>query len=203
VREAEAEPTTGGRVLPWWRANPFLDLVIILALAFTLAYALQAWVAKPYRIPSLSMLPTLEDGDRVLAARFVYRLHDPRRGDVIVFHPPGSGQEVVRGAPGAADVSFIKRVIGLPGETGQIVSGRVLICEAPRVACTSLDEPYLRGRRDLRSFGPVTVPSDRYFVLGDNRTDSDDSRDWGMLPRDNIVGQALGIYWPLDRVGSL
>jgi signal peptidase I len=194
---------TAGETVRWWRRNPFIDLVIILALAFTLAYALQAWVAKPYRIPSLSMLPTLEDGDRVLAARFVYRLHDPHRGDVIVFHPPGAGEEVIRGANGAADVSFIKRVIGLPGETVQIISGRVLICVAPRVACTSLDEPYLRGRRDLRSFGPVTVPDGRYFVLGDNRLDSDDSRDWGSLPRDNIVGQALGIYWPLDRLGSL
>src|SRR5439155_7634276 len=101
---------------PSRRVNPFVELIVILLAAFALWYVIDGWVVKPYRIPSASMEPTLQEGDRVLVARFVYHLHDPRRGDVVVFHPPGTGGTVERGASSEASVYFIKRVIGLPGE---------------------------------------------------------------------------------------
>src|SRR2546430_15480682 len=97
--------------------------IVILAVAFGLAYGVQAWVVKPYRIPTGSMEPTLDVGDRVLVNRLVYRFHGPHRGDIIVFHPPGRGESAVRAAKSEASVTYIKRVIGLPGETIQITRG--------------------------------------------------------------------------------
>ena len=104
---------------------------------------IDGWVVKPYRIPSASMEPTLQVGDRVLVSRFIYRLHDPHRGDVIVFHPPGTAERGARRADRRRSVYFIKRVIGLPGETVQGRDGQVQICKAPNVGCSSLHEPYL------------------------------------------------------------
>ena len=164
---------------------------------------IDGWVVKPYRIPSASMVPTLKEGDRVLVSRFVYRLHDPRRGDVIVFHPPGTGDQPVRGATTPASVYFIKRVIGLPGETVAGRDGQVEVCDAPNVGCRFLHEPYLAEQRVVGDFGPITVPKDQYFVMGDNRADSDDSRDWGTVPRAYIIGEAFATYWPLDRLRTL
>jgi signal peptidase I len=199
VPVAEAAPPARRRA-----GAPFIELAVVLALAFGLAYAVQAWLVKPYRIPSGSMIPTLKVGDRVLAVRFPYRLHDPGRGDVVVFHPPGHGGQVVPGAPGEASVHFIKRVIGLPGEVVQIRHGLVTVCSAPSVGCHTLREPYLTpSGHAVPDYGPVRVPMGDYFLLGDNRADSDDSRDWGPLPARNIVGRAVGIYWPLPHIGSL
>ena len=112
--------------------------MLILAAAFGLWYVVNGWVVKPYRIPSASMEPTLTAGDRVLVSRFVYHLHDPRRGDIVVFHPPGDGDIARAGADHPASVYFIKRVIGLPGETVQSVAGRVQVCQAPGVDCRTL-----------------------------------------------------------------
>jgi signal peptidase I len=105
------------------------------------------------------------------------------------------------GARTEAKVTFIKRVVGLPGETVQAFDGQVLICRAPRVACRPLREPYARSFTD--DFGPVTVPRDAYFVLGDNRVSSEDSRVWGMLPKHNVIGTAFVRYWPPHRFGIL
>jgi signal peptidase I len=182
--------------------NPFVELVVILAVAFGLAYLVQGWVVKPYRIPSISMEPTLKIGDMVLVNRFIYRFHGPRRGDVIVFHPPGRGQNPIRGATTEADVNFIKRVIGLPGETIQVINGTVFICSAPHQNCHGLREPYA-VKQPTGNYGPFTIPKGDYFVMGDNRPDSDDSRDWGPLPRRNIIGEAFVIYWPLRRISTL
>ncbi len=182
--------------------NPFVELILILAVAFGLAYLVQGWVVKPYRIPSVSMEPTLKQGDMVLVNRFIYRIHPPRRGDVIVFHPPGRGQVPIRGATTEASVNFIKRVVGLPGETLQILHGTVYICTAPHVGCKGLNEPYV-ATHDYGNYGPYTVPKGDYFVMGDNRGNSDDSRVWGPLPRKNIIGEAFMIYWPPDRIGTL
>ena len=101
--------------------NPVLELVLILAAALGLWYVTNGWIVKPYRIPSASMEPTLQSGDRVLVNRFIYRFHDPRRGDIIVFHPPGTGDQAIAGAKTEASVYFIKRIVGRAGET---VEGR-------------------------------------------------------------------------------
>jgi len=184
-------------------ANPFIELIVILAVAFGLAYVVQAWVVKPYRIPTGSMEPTLDVGDRVLVNRLVYRFHGPHRGDIIVFHPPGHGDSAVRGAKTEAGVTYIKRVIGLPGETIQITGGIVTVCKPARQNCHALKERYTEGAKTAPRYGPYTVPQGDYFVMGDNRGDSLDSRYWGPLPRRNIIGEAFLIYWPPDRIGLL
>jgi signal peptidase I len=177
------------------------ELIVIVVLALGLTWLVQQYVVKSYRVPTGSMRPTIDEGDRVLAARFLSWFSDPERGDVIVFHPPGVGDVPQRGARTEAQVTFIKRVVGLPGETVEAVSGRVLICRAPGVACRVLSEPYARSYTD--DFGPVIVPRDSYFVLGDNRVSSEDSRIWGPLPTRNVIGTAFVRYWPPRRFGIL
>jgi signal peptidase I len=202
VEGAEANEQAPPAKPPKAGINPFVELVLILAVAFGLAYLVQGWVVKPYRIPSVSMEPTLKVGDMVLVNRFIYRIHPPRRGDVIVFHPPGRGQVPIRGATTEAGVNYIKRIIGLPGETIQVAHGTVFICTAPHQGCQGLREPYVASH-DYGNYGPYTVPKGDYFVMGDNRGNSDDSRVWGPLPRRNIIGEAFMIYWPPDRIGTL
>jgi signal peptidase I len=188
------------------RVHPLVELVLVLALAFGLAYVVQGWIVKPYRIPSASMEPTLQIGDMVLVNRFIYHLHPPRRGDVIVFHPPGRGDTPIKGAKTEASVNYIKRVIGLPGEWLKMRHGTVFV-HAPHAPWHALHESYIAAnspRSGANSkFGPVHIPDGDYFVLGDNRGNSDDSRVWGPLPRRNIIGKAFLIYWPLNRITTL
>jgi signal peptidase I len=180
-----------------------LELALILLAALGLWWVANGWIVKPYRIPSASMEPTLRDGDRVLVARFVYHLHDPRRGDIIVFHPPGVGDQAIRDAKTEASVYFIKRIVGLPGETVEGRNHHILICSAPSVGCHVLNEPYLTQAAVSAPFGPVRVPAGQYFMMGDNRVVSDDSRTWGTLPRSYIIGEAFATYWPPDRLRTL
>jgi signal peptidase I len=183
--------------------NPVLELALILLAALGLWWVANGWIVKPYRIPSASMEPTLRNGDRVLVARFVYHFHDPRRGDIIVFHPPGVGDEAIRNAKTEASVYFIKRIVGLPGETVEGRDHHLFICSAPRVGCHVLHEPYLTQAAVSTPFAPVTVPAGQYFMMGDNRVVSDDSRTWGTLPRSYIIGEAFATYWPPDRLRTL
>ena len=180
-----------------------VDWALTITLAVVGILLFQAEVAKPYRIPSASMEPTLHCAkpaagcrsrfsDRVIANRLVYRLHDPRRGDIVVFKTP----ERVKAACDA-DGTFIKRIVGLPGEQVSMRNGHVLI-DGMR-----LDEPYLRPAfRGQESGVWGQIPKDRYFVLGDNRTMSCDSRRWGAVPRDNMIGRAELTYWPPTRAGQ-
>jgi signal peptidase I len=164
--------------------------------------AIKAWVVNPYRIPSASMEPTLhcaapEPGceagtsDRVLANRFVYRFKDPERGDIVVFTTPPKAKEL---CPGPGDV-FVKRLIGVPGDTIGIRDGQLYINGAP------YPESYISGEDAGEDFGPVTVRGDRYFMMGDNRYQSCDSRQWGTVPRDNLIGPVFARYWPVQRIG--
>ena len=186
------------------RELPFL---VILALA--LAILLKTFLVQAFFIPSGSMLPTLEPGDRVLVRKVLY---SPGRGDIIVFEDPqgrpGPDRGVVGGfvhwlseAVGIArpeDDDFIKRVIGLPGETVELRDGSLFVDGA------LIPEPYLEGDVDTRDYGPVTVPSDALFVLGDNRLHSSDSRfGLGFVPVDKVVGRAFLIVWPPSRFGWL
>ena len=176
-------------------------LTIVLAAAAVLIF--QAEVAKPYRIPSPSMEPTLHCArpvrgcqarvaDRVIANRLAYRFHAPRRGEIVIFKAPAQ-VEPVCGAEG----TFIKRLVGLPGEKVSMRNGYVFINGV------QLDEPYLRpGYRDGESGTWARIPAASYFVLGDNRAMSCDSRRWGFVPRSNIIGRAEAIYWPPNRVGE-
>ena len=180
-----------------------IDWGLTLTLAVVAVLAFQAEVAKPYRIPSSSMEPTLHcakpaDGcrsrvsDRIIANRLVYRFHEPERGDIIVFDAPPK-VEAACNASGA----YIKRIIGLPGETVSMRTGRVFINGV------LLGEPYLRATyRGNESGSWGRVPRDEYFVLGDNRSMSCDSRRWGSVPRDRIIGRAEATYWPPTRLGK-
>jgi signal peptidase I len=190
--------------------------VVIVALAIGLALLIQAFVVKPYQIPSGSMEPTLDVGQRVLVDRVLYHFSDPDVGDIVVFHPPqgavGGGQECgVHPPPHAAcpepttqesDTNFIKRIVAGPGDRLRIVHG------TPIVNGVKADENYdtnpcQPGKSDVPCNLPhaITIPPDHYFVMGDNRGHSDDSRLWGPIPKGWLIGQAFFTYWPPDRIG--
>ena len=182
-----------------WRVT--IDWLVTILGAIVIVLAVKAWVVNPYRIPSSSMEPTLHCAtpapgceasfsDRVLANRFLYHFRKPKRGDIVVFEtPPLAAQKC--GAGG----TYVKRLIGLPGETWEERNGYVYI-DGKR-----LDEPYVHDtRRDVRSLPKRTIPAGEYFFMGDNRSSSCDSRDWGTVPRANLVGEVFAIYWPPQRI---
>ncbi len=189
-----------GRIPPPWRT--VVDWVLTIAIAVGAVLAIKQWVVNPYRIPSSSMEPTLHcaepgDGctarfsDRVLANRFIYHLRDPERGDVVVFETPRRAQRLC-GAGG----TFVKRLVGLPGETIEERQGIVFI-DGDR-----LDEPYLEAeRRDDQTFPAREIPGGHYFFMGDNRAQSCDSRVWGPVPRESLIGEVFAVYWPPQRIG--
>lgn len=201
------------------RRSPIFELVFIAATAISLALAVQAYAVKPYKIPSASMKPTLEVGQRVLVNRFSTRLGaDPQPGDIVVFHPPDNavsggpecgaaeperraGQVCPEHGPNAADDTFIKRVVAGPGDRLTIDDGIPIVNGAPLVGDWRTIP--CRGGPGCDFPKPITVPEDEYFLMGDNRPNSEDSRYWGPVPRDWIVGQAMFSYWPPDRIGAL
>ena len=159
------------------------DVIVPLGLAVVLALTIQATVAKPFAIPTASMDPTVKPGDRVLANRFIYHFRDIHRGDIIVFRPPPSLD---------TDIPFVKRVVGLPGETVQVRGGQILID----------GEPYQVDGASVPTYdyGPELVPPGDLFVLGDNRNNSVDSHFWGFLPESDVIGEVFMTYWPLTHV---
>lgn len=161
----------------------FLEIfqTVIMALVF---YLLIDSFFPRVRVENISMKPTLQPGELLLVNKLSYRLGEPHHGDVIVFHYPGNPSE-----------DYIKRLIGLPGDQIRVDGGLVYINNQP------MDEPYISAPPAYK--GAWQVPEDSFFVLGDNRNQSSDSHSWGFVPRDNIVGKALIIYWPLDQVKTL
>ena len=189
------------RVPEPWRS--VLDWTLSIAFAIVVVLAVKVEVANPYRVPTSSMEPTLHcarpgawcqssHSDRVVANRFIYRFRDPRRGEIVVFNTPAKTSAVCDESG-----TFVKRIIGLPGE---VVSERdgVVYIDGKR-----LDEPYVEpSLRDDRTARWPRVPPDSYFMMGDNRAHSCDSRDWGTVPRANLIGPVFLTYWPLGRIGS-
>jgi signal peptidase I len=195
------------------------ELVVIVVIAIGLALAIQALVVKPYRIPSGSMLPTLHINQRVLVDRIGSHFSSPHVGDIIVFHPPKnyaqgcanpSEGENQAGQDGArpcgvqqsqrSSETFIKRVVGLPGDRISIVDGHVIRNgmrekDAYTVPCD--------GNGACSFPGTITIPRGDYYMMGDNRPDSEDSRFWGPVPKAWIIGKAFFTYWPPDRIGFL
>ena len=193
---------TAGLPRPWRIA---IDWIVTIAGAIAIVLAIKAWVVNPYRIPSSSMEPTLHCArpapacearfsDRVLANRFIYHFTDPQRGDVVVFETPPQAR-VKCGAGG----TFVKRIIGLPGETVQIrlQQGAAFVYIDGR----RLEEPYIEhDRRDIGPEESFRVPKGHFFVMGDNRSQSCDSRVWGSVPEDNLIGKVFMTYWPPQRI---
>jgi signal peptidase I len=188
-------------------------LVVIVALAIGLALLIQAFLVKPYQIPSPSMEPTLDVGQRVLVNRVLYHFRDPHIGDIVVFHPPvgaengqecgvhqGGTEACPKPTPGESNTNFIKRIVAGPGDRLSIHDGH------PVVNGVQANEDFIRpcrGGNGCNLPHQITIPPDHYFMMGDNRGSSDDSRFWGPVPRDWIIGQAFFTYWPPDRVGVL
>ncbi len=161
-------------------------------IAVLLALLIRTFVVQAFKIPSGSMIPTLLVGDHILVNKFIYRFRDPARGDVVVFKYPVDEHR-----------DFIKRVIGVGGDDVYIKDRQIFInCRPPDPACHAIRDPwgYYEERMGLgqESFGPVHVPPGSYFVMGDNRNNSQDSRYWGFVSRDKIKGQAFVIYWSWD-----
>jgi signal peptidase I len=193
-------------------ASSLLELVTIVAVALGLALAIQAFVVKPYRIPSASMVPTLQVGQRVLVDRITSHFTSPGRGDIVVFKPPLGAdtdqcgvphppdQACPRPTPQKSSTNFIKRVVGLPGERLKVINGRVWINGKP------LREPFIRPSASCEICDlprEITIPPGYFFMMGDNRGESDDSRTWGPVPKKWIIGKAFFTYWPPKRIGTL
>jgi signal peptidase I len=193
-------------------SGSLVELVVIVAVALGLALGIQAVLVKPYRIPSESMERTLNVGQRVLVNRIGNRFSPPTVGEVVVFHPPdgsetntcgtdrGEEQACSRPTRQHSDLNFIKRAVAGPGDRLRIRDGRVVLNGE------TVDEPYARPcGTDVICDLPqeITIPPDHWFMMGDNRGASDDSRIWGPVPREWIIGEAFATYWPPRRVGLL
>ncbi len=180
--ETQTQPSRSGlsTALSWMRDLAFSVLLAIILIVF---------IYQPVKVEGTSMMPVLTDQERIFINKFTYRFGAGNidRGDLVVFFFPLDRSK-----------SYIKRVIGLPGDTVQIDNGTVY------VNGQTLSEPYVPDEyRDRQSLASVTVPSDHYFVLGDHRTSSNDSRAWGTVERKDIYGKAVFVYWPLDKMGRL
>jgi signal peptidase I len=205
------------------RAGSKLELLILVAGAIFFAFAIQAFAVKPYVIPTPSMLPTLTPGQRVLVDRFSHTIgSNPKLGDITVFHPPvgaetelggrcgtvGQGPSYGHGGHGGqscarpnptmdADATYIKRVVGMPGDRIEIRGGHV-VRNGEAAA-----EPFANACADPAcNLREIVVPRGSYFLMGDNRGNSNDSRYWGPVPRAWIIGKAVATYWPPDRIGA-
>lgn len=169
----------------------FLDIIETIVIALAIFVIVYLFLFQPHQVRGNSMFPNFHDGDYLLTDKISYHLSDPKRDDVVIFT-----------APRNEDYDYIKRIVALPGETIRLEEEGLLINSNP------LEQPYLNeettfGGSFLEIGEEAIVPQDNYFVLGDNRNHSSDSRDWGFVPKDNIIGKAWLRYWPLSSMGLI
>lgn len=173
--------------------NPWVEGIQTIGLSIVLALGIRQFVAEARFIPSGSMIPTLQIDDRLVVEKISYRFNPPQRGDIIVFRAP---QKALDAAQVQGKAAYIKRVIGLPGETVEVKDGKVFINDEP------LEEEYIQAPPTY-TLKKEVVPADEYLVLGDNRNSSSDGHVWGFLSRDAIIGRAVVRFWPPSRMGGL
>lgn len=197
-------------------ASSLFELVAIIVIAVLLALGIQRFLVKPYKIPSGSMEPTLAINQRVLVNRIGMAINGPHLGEIVVFHPPKGAKEQRCGpthyevSPGGAPCdqtnpeesseNFIKRVVAGPGDTIYVKEGHAIVNGKRE------HDPYIKqcgGVRECDFLTPIKIPPDHWFMMGDNRGESDDSRFWGPVPTSWIIGGAFFTYWPPDRIGTL
>jgi signal peptidase I len=216
VRPTERDPDRRGDPTGWRRFGFLRELPVLVIIALVVAILVKTFLVQAFYIPSVSMVPTLKQGDRILVCRICTRLSGVHRGDVIVFSAPHPLPDESRSTVGALmhwlgeavgvahpeNPDYVKRVIGLPGDTIELTDGK-LYRNGKRVP-----EPYLDPHHDTRPFGPITVPDGKLFVMGDNRLQSGDSRfrppnGLGYIPEDTVIGKAFVRVWPFSRWGRI
>ena len=168
------------------------DNVTTIGIALLISVVIRLFIAEPRYIPSESMFPTLEIGDRLIVEKVSYRFGEIHHGDIVVFQPPPQLQQ--QGYE--LNQAFIKRAIAKPGETVAVTNGKVYVNNRP------LEENYI-AQLPQYNLMPVIVPEGKLFVMGDNRNNSNDSHIWGFLPQNNIIGHAVFRFWPLSRIGRV
>ena len=190
VAETEAKQPDKPKESALWREIKGLFWVLLAVLAF------HSFIAKPFYIPSESMVPTLERNDRVLVNKLSYRMHDVNRGDIIVFKAPEGTDPAVK--------DLVKRVIALPGETVEARNGKIFI-DGKELRETYLPEGTITNCASFKEqcFPTGKIPEDQYWVMGDNRTSSKDSRFFGTIAKDEIIGRVFVRIWPLNRLDLL
>ena len=174
----------GGRIIEYLG-----ELPVLIISAIVLAWVIKSFIAQPFVIPSQSMAETLVPGDRVVVTKVNYRVKSPIPGEVIVFQAPERS--------GMSDQDFIKRIVARSGDEVEVRGGHLF------VNGRRMREPYITPDNPDSEFGPETVPKNAYFVMGDNRSNSKDSRFFGAVGRERIIGKAIAIYWPPPRAGLI
>lgn len=176
----------------WSTLVDIIETIVVAAAIFVVVYLV---LLQPHQVRGASMKPNFNDGEYILTDKISYRFNEPQRGDVIIFTSPTD-----------PDVDFIKRIIGFPGEKVKISDGKVTVANTEIKTGFVLQEPYetlgpTAGGKEAPQNTEVTIGDNEYFVLGDNRLESFDSRSWGNLPKKNIIGKAWLRYWPLNKFG--
>lgn len=175
----------------------FMDIIETVVIAIAIFITVYLFLLQPHQVRGESMEPTFQDGQYILTDKLSYRFHDPERGDVIVFKDPQNQA-----------IDFIKRIIGLPGEKVKLVGGRVVIINTKYPGSLTLNETYTNGAPTLpgsqiKDGDEYLIPPGNYFVFGDNRDHSSDSREFGVISRDLIIGRAWLRYWPLPNASFI
>jgi signal peptidase I len=188
-----------------------VELPVLLLVALAVAVMIKTFLIQPFYVPSESMLPTIEVNDRVMISKLNYQFADPQRGDIVVFISPFNDEidnesfidSVVRhvleavGIRTASADDLIKRVVAVGGDTVEVKGGYLI------VNGLQINEPYLMSQGPMPDFGAIVVPPESVFVMGDNRAVSYDSRKFGAIPEDDLLGEAVVRIWPLSRLGSI